>query len=103
MTATKADRVRSDNSVSRDGRRRETPGLTPENDLRLHRIVPLANQRDGLTTRNDIAGKSGWLLEEVDDYLEWPRQGNYVQRLEEDRTIIVLLTGPGEQLAEGVF
>ncbi|SFC67800.1 hypothetical protein SAMN05444422_11456 [Halobiforma haloterrestris] len=103
MTATKTDRVRSDNSVSRDRDRRETPGVTPENDPRLHRIVQLANQRDGPSTRNDIAGKSGWLLEEVDDYLEWLRQGNYVQWLEEDRTIIVLLTGRGEKLAEGIL
>lgn len=97
MTATKTERVRSDNSVSHEAT------VTPENDPRLQRIAQLANRPDGLATRNDITAESGWLLEELDECLEWLHQGNYVQLLEERETTIVLLTGRGEALVGGII
>lgn len=99
MTASQSDTVRSDNSVSRNDR--EAGAVASENDPRTHRIVQYPEQQEEPITRNEIAAKTGWLLEDVDDYLEWFRKGNYVQLLEEHRTTVVLLTSRGEALAEG--
>ena len=76
MTATKIDRVRSDNSVSnRHPNANETAGTTPEQDPQTNRIGHDTKQPSGVTTKPDIV-KNGWFLEEVEDSLEWHYSSN---------------------------
>lgn len=100
MTAPDTTRSRSDNSV------RHTDGdgesaQTPECDPRLGRIVRYANETSGSTTCKDIAIKSGWDLQTVNQLLAQLDNANFVHLIEDEDCCIVLLTLTGESLAQG--
>ena len=99
MTAPETTRSWSDNSV-RHPRKDGESTQTPECDPRLRRIVQHVSDTGGSTTRKDIAIRSGWELQTVNQLLTVLENHNFVHLIKDEDCCIVLLTLTGEYLAQ---
>jgi hypothetical protein len=99
MTAIDSTRSRSDNSVRHpEGSGESAP--TPECDPRLRRIVQYASDNGGSTTRRDIAVRSDWEIQTVNQLLASLEKYNFVHLIEDEVRGIVSLTLRGEYLTQ---
>lgn len=96
MTAGQINRSSSDNSGSRG--RLESEYTVTERDPRLRKLVSYVHNR-GISSIAEIAAEAGWLLDTVRERTDRLERENYVQKIEDCGTTLVLLTDRGEKLA----
>ena len=98
MTANDTNRVRSDNSVSRQV---ESTEKLSEHDARRRSIVEHAHEHGGTTTRRDLLTQTELSPEELNEHLPVLADGGYVDLVGDTEREAVLLTCRGGLLARG--